>query len=118
MEFLRPWQRTIAAIAMAKVFVALGIYGASITVFGGTWSTRDIRFLACIVVFASIAVFLMTAGRRDLRAAVLGVSFALTAAVFSDTALNVDAARGASIPGWIEWLFALQADAFTGYFLW
>src|SRR5688572_26210504 len=116
MEFFRPWQRAIAAIATAKVFLALGVY-ATVAAQGGI-PARDARFVAFILVFASLAFLLLGAGRRDLRAQCLGVTFLLTSAVFADTAAIVPRADTSAIARTLRPFFALQVDAFTGYFLW
>lgn len=118
MEYLSPWHRAIAAIAGAKVAIGLLLYGAAFASLEGPPGAREIRFVAFITVFAVGAALLLTAGRRDLRAAVLGIIFALTAAVFSDTAVVVASVAHPSVARLARPLFALQVDAFTGYFLW
>lgn len=116
MQYLKPWQRVIGAIAMAKVMVGLGLYLSSIVLDAAGWQTRDTRFFAFLFAFGVVAAFLLTAGRADLRATVLGIAFILVAAVFSDNAATLT--RWNSVASWAKWLFAIRVDAFTGYFLW
>lgn len=117
MALLTPWQRAIAALAMLKVLVGVGLYAAA---FGATGypTPRDLLMVAHVVAFGAAAALLIVLGRRDLRATVLGVAFLLTAAVFADNAratLGTNSSTGLTM---VRALFALQVDAFSAYFLW
>ena len=118
MERLTPWQRAITALAVLKVVVAVALYAAAFATKLPQATPRDLLMVAHIAAYGSAAVLLIVPGRRDLRATILGVSFLLTAAVFADNAVKVVGAAPGLVVTTVRALFALQVDAFTGYFLW
>ena len=116
MDLLKPWQKSIAAVAALKVLIGAVIIVAFIAARATTAVQHYSLMVANVAAFGFAATLLIVMGRRDLRASALGVAFLLTAAVFADNALKF---VGPSPAWWpVRALFAWQVDAFTPYFLW
>jgi hypothetical protein len=114
----RAGLRLLIVVALLKVVLAAVLFAAA---FADNWSRlgpRTLLLAAHVAAFGVTAVFLVVTGRDDPRATLLGTSFLLTATVFGDNAPLALAAGGSSIPWPIQWVFALQVDAFTAYILW
>ncbi len=63
MDSLKPWQRAIAALAVAKVVFAVALILAAATRTAET-TPRDLLMLLNVAVFGSAAAFLLTLGRQ------------------------------------------------------
>ena len=114
----RAGLRLLIVVALLKVVLSAVLFAAA---FADNWSRlgpRTLLLAAHVAVFGVTAVFLLVTGRDDPRATLLGTSFLLTATVFGDNAPLALAAGGSSVPWPIQWVFALQVDAFTAYVLW
>ena len=118
MDRLRPWQRTITALATLKVLLSIGLFAMAFTAASSQVTRRDLLMAAHVVVYAGAAALLLVLGRRDLRASILGVAFLLTAAVFADNAAIRFNTPSALVHYTVRMVFALQVDAFSAYFLW
>src|SRR5688500_446582 len=110
--------RPLVAVALFKVFLAVVLFAAAFANHWARLGPRTLLLAAHIVVFGAAAGFLLVAGRRDRRATLLGTAFLLTASVFGDNAPLAFAAGGSHIVAPVQWIFALQVDAFTAYVLW
>ena len=114
-----PLGRVILPIATLKI--ALGLATAPFglaNVVGTAIAPRFALMLAHVLVFAAAAVLLIVGGRSDRRAALLGTVFLLVSSVFADQLIAPFRATPSTAATALRGVFAIQADAFTPYFLW
>jgi len=115
MAHLKPWQRALVALAIGKILLGVGLYATAFIVAGPP--PRDVIKLSCMLAYGVAAGLLLILGRADLRATLLGIVFLLVAAVFADPAALLFTGDSGVVKA-IHGLFALQVDAFSGFFLW
>lgn len=74
--------------------------------------------VAVMLAFAAAGVVLLAVARAEDNARALGLTFLLTASVFSDVPVLALADQSGIGRGWLRGMAALQVDALTPYFLW
>jgi tRNA A-37 threonylcarbamoyl transferase component Bud32 len=118
MEWMTPWQRAVASLALVKVIAGLTAFAAALFVDATVFRNRDALMVTHVIVYGVAAFILIAGTRRDRRAMLLGVVFLLSAGSFSDNALVPYMRGSVVVPELARALILLPVDAFTPWLTW
>ena len=119
MSLRTVFARTVVAVAGLKVLVAAASVVLALLVGNpGAHAGRAVLLLLAALAFATAGLVLLAGARTDARAGDLGALLVLAGSAFADHLVAPLWPRATPFVTLARAVLALQADAFTPYFLW